>query len=64
MKQRKLLPYSRSPWLQRFFSSFRTYVVPLTVFQGFRTLFFPSFVDITLFFILLAFAISFRSNKF
>lgn len=51
--RRKYNPYMLPPWLKTIREIGRQFIIPITVFQGIRTLILPTFFDIVLLLIFL-----------
>lgn len=58
--KRRFNPYTLPPWLKQIREVGIQIIIPLTIFQGIRTIFFPTSFDVLLLAILILLAISFR----
>nr|WP_084552362.1 hypothetical protein [Bacillus cihuensis] len=61
MRQR-YSPYTLPPWLKGIRNVCSQFMLPICIFQGFRTLLFPTFLDILILSIVVVLLISFRQN--
>lgn len=61
--KKKYSPYALPPWLRTVRGVCGQFIIPISVFQGIRTLLFPTFFDVLLFIILLALAIGIYLEK-
>ncbi|WP_243297441.1 hypothetical protein [Bacillus litorisediminis] len=57
--RRKYNPYTLPPWLRNFRSICQQLIVPFSIFQGIRTLFFPTTFDVLLLCIFVVTALAF-----
>ncbi|MGG4264335.1 hypothetical protein [Peribacillus simplex] len=46
--KRRYTPYTLPPWMKKFRGVCQQFIVPFIVFQGLRTLIFPTFFDMLL----------------
>jgi hypothetical protein len=58
--KRRFNPYTLPPWLKQIREVGIQIIIPLTIFQGIRTIFFPTSFDVLLLAILILLAIAFR----
>ncbi|PQD96354.1 hypothetical protein CYL18_00190 [Pradoshia eiseniae] len=57
--RRRMNRYNLPPWMQNGLNVTRQFAVPITVFQGIRTFFLPSIVDLLLLFFLIGLVLAF-----
>lgn len=62
--RKRFNPYSLPPWLRNLKAILEQFALPLTIFQGIRTLFFPTTFDVFLLAILVVMTISFQVEWF
>jgi hypothetical protein len=58
--RRRYNPYSLPPWLRYCRSVAAQFIIPLTIFQGIRTIFLPTTFDVMLLAIFILLAVSFH----
>jgi hypothetical protein len=58
--KRRFNPYTLPPWLKQIREVGIQIIIPLTIFQGIRTIFFPTSFDVLLLALLILLAIAFR----
>ncbi|WP_455661942.1 hypothetical protein [Pradoshia sp.] len=62
--RRRMNRYNLPPWMQNALNVTRQFAVPLAVFQGIRTFFLPSIVDLLLLFFLVGLVVAFHFEIF
>ena len=58
--KKRFNPYTLPPWVRQIREIGIQIIVPLTIFQGIRTIFFPTSFDVLLLALLILLAIAFR----
>ncbi|APH04209.1 hypothetical protein [Bacillus weihaiensis] len=58
--KRRFNPYTLPPWLRQIREIGIQIIIPLTIFQGIRTVFFPTSFDVLLLGLLIVLAIAFK----
>jgi hypothetical protein len=56
--KRKYSPYAMSPWMKKIRGVCQQFALPFIVFQGIRTLIFPTFLDMLLLILFITLALS------
>ncbi|WP_243386154.1 hypothetical protein [Bacillus kexueae] len=62
--KKRFNPYSLPPWIRNFRAVLEQFILPLTIFQGIRTLFFPTSFDVLLLAILILLTLAFYFEWF
>lgn len=58
--KRRFNPYTLPPWVRQIREIGVQIIIPLTIFQGIRTVFFPTSFDVLLLALLIVLAVAFR----
>mgnify|MGYP003408709579 len=62
--KKRFNPYNGAPWINNIKMLCAPFIVPICIFQGIRTLFFPTIFDVLLLIALIGLVLSIRFNIF
>ncbi|MFD0047823.1 hypothetical protein ACFVHQ_00540 [Actinomycetes bacterium NPDC127524] len=62
--KRRFSPYSMPPWLRTCRNACQQCIIPICIFQGIRTFFFPTTFDVLLLALLILIAVAFQLEWF